>query len=387
MSMKPRRVLSVRFALLAGCLLVGAQAQAQHYKQTNLVSDDPTLAPVTDANLKNPWGLSRSSTSPWWVADNGTGLSTLYNGTTGVAGSLVVTIPPASGTDPGVPTGTVYNGIATDFLLTPGNPARFLFVTEDGTISGWNPTVDPTHAVIKVTTPGGVYKGVAIASRKGARFLYVTNFAKGRIEVYDSSFNRVHLGDDDHHGHYSGDDRDGHDGRDGHDSDRFRDERIPRSYSPFNVQNIGGDLYVTFAKRDPATNDDVAGPGFGYVDVFSPSGRLLRRFEHGPWLNGPWGVALAPGDFGVFSHNLLVGQFGSGQIAAYDVASGAFLGLVQDASNSPITIDGLWALSFGSGTANGGPLNSLFFAAGIEDEGGGLFGAITAVEQPFGNGQ
>jgi uncharacterized protein (TIGR03118 family) len=387
MGVKPRGFPSVRLALLAGCVLIGAQAQAQHYKQTNLVSNDPALAPVTDANLKNPWGLSRSSGSPWWVANNGTGTSTLYNGTTGVASALVVTIPPASGTDPGVPTGTLYNGIATDFLLTPPtNPARFLFVTEDGTISGWNPAVDATHAVVKVTTPGAVYKGAALAYRRGARFLYVTNFAKRRIEVFDSSFNRVHLGDDDHHG---GDHHDGYDDhdRDHHDGDRFEDERIPRDYSPFNVQNIGGDLYVTFAKRDPATNDDVAGPGFGYVDVFSPSGRLLRRFQHGPWLNGPWGVALAPGDFGVFSHNLLVGQFGSGEIAAYDAVTGAFLGKVQDASDKPIAIDGLWALSFGSGANAGGPLNSLFFTAGIENEGGGLFGAITAVEQPLGNGQ
>lgn len=294
-----------------------------------------------------------------------------------------MTIPPAPGSsDPGVPTGTVFNG-TTAFPLTPGNAARFLFVTEDGTISGWNPAVDPTNAIIKVTTKDAVYKGVAIASRGGDWFLYVTNFAKRRIEVFDSSFQRVHLGDDDHH-HFS----DNHDG-DRHDGERFQDDRIPRSFSPFNVQNIGGDLYVTFAKRDPATNDDVAGPGFGYVDVFSPSGRLLRRLEHGPWLNAPWGLALAPGEFGAFTHNLLVGQFGSGEIAAYDVATGAFLGKVlKETGTEPLTIEGLWALGFGNGVG-AGPLNTLFFTAGIEDETHGLFGSLTAVsgEQPLGNGQ
>ena len=309
MGIEPRVVLSVRFALLAGCVLLGARAEAQHYTQTNVVSNQPGAA-VMDANLVNPWGLSRSSTSPWWVANNGTGTSTLYNGNTGAAAALIVTIPPAPGSsDPGVPTGTVFNG-TTAFQLTPGSAARFLFVTEDGTISGWNPAVDATHAIVKVTSPGAVYKGVAIASRGGAWFLYVTNFARRRIEV------------------------------------------------------------------------------FGYVDVFSPSGRLLRRLQHGPWLNGPWGLALAPGDFGAFSHNLLVGQFGSGEIAAYDVATGAFLGEMRDTSDHVLEIEGLWALAFGNG-ASAGPLNTLFFTAGINDEEDGLFGTLTAVtaEQLLGNGQ
>jgi uncharacterized protein (TIGR03118 family) len=386
--MEPKGFLSVKFALLAGCVLLGARAEAQHYTQKDLVSDQAGAA-VMDTNLVNPWGLSRSSGSPWWSSNNGTGTATLYNGNTGAPATLVVTIPPASGTDPGVPTGTVFNG-TTAFEVAPGKPALFLFVTEDGTISGWNPGVDMTHAIIKFPSPGAppsgaVYKGVAIASRGGAWFLYVTNFAKRRIEVFDSSFHRVHLGDDDHHGN---DHHDGDDDRDHHDGDRFADERIPRSFSPFNVQNIGGDLYVTFAKRDPATNDDVAGPGFGYVDVFSPSGRLLRRLQHGPWLNGPWGLAQAPGDFGAFSHNLLVGQFGSGEIAAYDVATGAFLGKVRDTTDHVLVIDGLWALGFGNGV-NAGPLNTLFFTAGIGDEEHGLFGSLTpvAAEQLLGNGQ
>jgi uncharacterized protein (TIGR03118 family) len=376
---------------LVGCILLGGQADAQHYTQTNLVSDQPG-ATVTDANLVNPWGLARSTTSTWWSANNGTGTATLYNGNTGARAALIVTIPPASSaSDHGSPTGAVSNGTAA-FELTPGNPARFLFVTQDGTISGWNPAVDATHALVKVTSPDAVYTGVAIASRDGSQFLYVANFAERRIEVFDSSFQRVHAGGM-HHlaegGYDADDDHDGarHDGDRQH-GDRFRDERIPRGFAPFNVQNIGGDLYVTFAKQDPVINV-AAGPGLGYVDVFSPSGRLLRRLQHGPWLNAPWGVAQAPGDFGAFGHNLLVGQFRSGEIAAYDVATGAFLGKVLKAAGSDaFTTEGLWALGFGNG-GNAGPLNTLFFTAGIEGEKQGLFGTLTAIaaEQVFGNGR
>jgi len=383
MGMRHRSALSVRLALVAGCVLLGARANAQHYTQMNLVSDQTGVAAVQDLNLVNPWGLSRSSGSPWWTANNGMGNSTLFNTSTTpptVLG-LVVTIPSASGTDPGVPTGTVFNGTPA-FELTPGNTARFLFVTEDGTVSGWNPAVMATDAVIKATNKDAVYKGVAIASWRGNWYLYVTNFSQRRIDVFDSSFHRVHLSDDDHHGAM-----DNHHGEDD-DHKSFEDHRIPRGFSPFNVQNIGGDLYVTYAKRDPATNDDVAGPGFGYVDVFSPGGRLLRRLEHGDWLSAPWGLALAPGDFGAFSHNLLVGQFGSGEIAAYDVATGAFLGKVLDkATGNVLAIDGLWALGFGNGAA-AGPLNTLFFTAGPDDESHGLFGSLTAdpAEQLLGNG-
>ena len=391
MNNDPRRVSSFGLALLAGCILLGGQAEAQHYTQTNLVSDEPG-ATVTDANLVNPWGLARSSTSTWWSANNGSGTATLYNGNTGAPAALIVTIPPApGGRGPGSPTGAAFNGTAA-FELTPGNPARFLFVTQDGTISGWNPAVDATNALVKVASPDAVYTGVAIASRGGAWFLYVANFAKRRIEVFDSSFQRVdagkhaHFGND-HHDRDDDCDDDEHDGHRRH-SDRFRDERIPRGFAPFNVQNIGGDLYVTFAKQDPVINV-AAGPGLGYVDVFSPSGRLLRRLEHGPWLDAPWGLALAPSDFGAFSHNLLVGQFRSGEIAAYDVTTGAFLGKVlKSTGDEAFVAEGLWALGFGNG-GNAGPLNTLFFTAGIEGESQGLFGTLTAVtaEQIFGNGR
>ncbi len=343
-------------------LSLGALAEAQEYKQTDLVSD-LAGAMFQDPNLVNPWGLSRGSTTPWWAADNGMGVASLYNGNTGMPQSLVVTIPPAPGGTMGVPSGTVFNG-TTDFKLPNGNPARFLFVTEDGVIAGWN---GGTMAVVAAKDPNAVYKGVAIASHYGANFLYVANFRKGRIDVFDTMFKRVRRGDDG--------------------EDAFRDERVPHGFAPFNVQNIGGSLYVTFAKQDDARHDDVPGPGLGFVDVFSSGGRLLHRLQHGPWLNSPWGLALAPNDFGAFSHDLLVGQFGSGEVAVYSVSSGRFLGRMMNDSGGVLSIDGLWALSFGNGAA-AGPVNTLFFTAGLQGESHGLFGTLTSVAAaPFGNGQ
>jgi uncharacterized protein (TIGR03118 family) len=363
MNIVSRRLFSLlQTTLFAGAaLLWSGLAHAQHYQQHNLVSDLAGEAAVQDTNLVNPWGLSRSSGSPWWVSDNGNGTATLYNGS-GAVQSLVVTIPSAAGTGGGVPTGTVFNG-TTDFALPAGGPAKFIFVTEDGTISGWN---GGTSAVVVSTKDKSVYKGVAIASHHGAHYLYVANFSKKRIDVFDTGFKRVHL-----------------------DEDAFEDERLPRSFAPFNVQNIGDSLYVAFAKLDPTTNDEVPGAGLGFVDVFSPGGRLLRRLEHGSWLNAPWGLVLASGDFGAFSHHLLVGQFGSGEIAAYDVSSGRFVGtLRQELSDDPLMIPGLWALSFGNG-GNAGPATTLFFTAGIQDEAHGLFGNLVPVpaEKLLGNGQ
>jgi uncharacterized protein (TIGR03118 family) len=351
--------------------VLGLQASGQHYLQKNLTSDQSGTATNTDPHLVNPWGLSRSSGSPWWVSDNGTGLATLYDGT-GVARPVVVTIPPGNPNlnSTGTPTGTVFNG-GTGFALAPNKPAAFLFVTEDGTISGWNSGVNATTAIIMVNSHGvSVFKGMALATVKAESgqqftFLYAADFKSGRIRVYDSSFNAVpHM-----------------------DNDAFEDERIPHGYAPFNIQNLGGELYVTFAKQDNGKHDEVDGAGFGYVDVFSPTGRLLRRLQHGQWLNAPWGLAMAPGDFGIYSHDLLVGQFGSGQVAVYDPITGRFIDLLRVASNDPLTIDGLWALSFGSGTTNSGSATALYFSAGINDEQDGLFGTITPVENPLGNSQ
>ncbi|HXY39003.1 MAG TPA: TIGR03118 family protein, partial [Vicinamibacteria bacterium] len=250
MHRRASRVWSAGLLLVAAWAVSATSARAQHYQQTNLVSDE-SGATTTDPNLVNPWGLARSSGSPWWTANNGSGTSTLFNGS-GVpqpGGSpLVVTIPPGPGSsEGGVPTGAVFNG-SPDFQLTPGNPARFIFATEDGTISGWNPAVDPTHAVIMFPAKGqpasgAVYKGLALAMNNGQRFLYATNFSKRRIDVFDASFMPVKMHEE-----------------------RFEDDELThRGFAPFGIQNLGGDLFVTYAKRDPTTNDDVPGAGVGYV--------------------------------------------------------------------------------------------------------------------------
>ena len=337
--------------------------QAQHYKQTNLISDIPGMAAVTDPNLVNAWGISRSSGSPWWVSDNGTGVATLYSGT-GTPASLVVTIPAAdSGT--GTPTGQIFNG-SQDFQLAPGKPALFMFVTEDGTVSGWNPGVAPTSAVIKVNTHGqSVFKGMAVATvddhHSGpTNFLYVADFRKARVNVYDAAFHPISM-----HG------------------DAFRDDHVPHGFAPFNIQNIGGNLYVAYAKQDSARHDEVDGAGLGLVDVFSPTGRLLHRLQRGQWFNAPWGMTQAPSDFGIYSHDIIVGQFGSGQLLAFDPVTGEFKGTLNDANNQPITINGLWGVNFGSGGTSGSA-TTLFFAAGLNDEQDGLFGTIAPVENTFG---
>ena len=391
-------------------MFMGAAAFGQLYTQVNLVSNVSGVAPVTDPSLVNPWGLSRSSSSPWWISDNGTGLSTLYNGA-GVKQSLVVTIPkadPNNKTFPaGTPTGTIFNGSPTDFLLAPSKPATFLFSTIDGAIIGWNATVGvapggappSTNAmVVAKTTDGSSYTGLTSAFVDDKLYLYAANFTKGRVDVYDSTFNRVQLhGDDDHDRsgsdhHFRGDD----------DDKPFTDERLPRNYVPFNVQAIGNDIVVTYALHFAGKPFETDGPGLGFVDIYSSKGKLLRRLEHGDWLNAPWGVALAPLDFGRFSHDLLVAQFAgggttesSGYIAAYDMASGKFDGLLEDASGKPIAINGIWAISPSNGVSPGSndpagaPAAELYFTAGPNQGTGGLFGYVKPVstELTKGNAQ
>ena len=390
-------------ASAAIALCTGAAAFAQHYTQTNLVSNTAGIAPVTDPSLVNPWGLSRGSGSPWWISDNVTGLSTLYNGA-GAKQGLVVTIPPTDPTNPktptGSPTGTIFNGSTTDFLLAPNAPATFLFSTIDGTIVGWNAGVGlasgakppSTHAVtVARTKNGSSYTGLTSAFIHGKRYLYAANFTKGRVDVYDNAFHPVKLSrnKDDRGGNDDfgfDDDRHRHD-----DNEPFEDERLPRNFVPFNVQSIGNDIVVTYALHLPGSPFETDGPGLGYVDIYSSQGQLLRRLEHGSWLNAPWGVALAPLDFGRFSHDLLIGQFAgggttesSGYIAAYDLATGEFHGLLEDASGKPIAINGIWAISPG----NVSPANNdaaaalateLYFTAGPNHGSGGLFGYLSAV--------
>jgi len=337
-------------ALAAGSSMPSLAAQ-DFYTQANLVSDVPGLATTTDPDLVNAWGLTRSPTSPWWVSDNGTDKSTLYNGS-GAKLGLIVTIPPTGS----APTGTVFNG-TSGFAVTNGTTSaasRFIFATESGTIAGWSPTVDATNAIVAVPSNGNaVYKGLAIGTSGGATFLYATNFKTSTVDVFDSSFHAATL--------------------DGN----FSDPGIHAGFAPFGIALLNGELYVTYAKRDDSGHDDISGPANGYVDVFDTSGHLLRRAATRGRLNSPWGVAIAPSNFGRFSGDLLIGNFGDGRINAVDPATGEFLGQLRSADNRPITIDGLWAIAFGGGVTNNGPTNSLFFTAGIDDESHGLFGVLT----------
>ncbi len=358
----------VRTSLAVLCLLAFSNfGMAQQYQQTNLVSDIQGLAPTNDSHLLNPWGLISSSTSPWWVADNNGGVSTLYNGNTGAIVPLVVNIPPIAN-DPGTgkplgqgtPTGVVFVGSSGFQFENNGtkSAAIFAFVTEDGTISAWPGSGDAVQLADNSTNPtashGAVYKGATIAKNGNAFFLYVTNFRAGRIEVYDSQFKPVDMNDD-----------------------AFRDHKLPHGFAPFNVQEVNGDLYVTYARQNGSKHDDFDFPGLGFVNKFSPDGKLEQRLEPGPWLDAPWGIALAPSNFGFFSNHLLIGNAGSGQIAVYDADSGRFDGMLRDQNGHAIQNQRLWALRFGNGSG-AGPANTLFFTAGITDEADGLFGAITS---------
>jgi uncharacterized protein (TIGR03118 family) len=344
------------------CLLTGA------YLQTNLVSDIPHLARHTDPNLVNPWGLSASPDGKVRVSDNGTGLSTLYTGN-GTALPQVVTIPPPAGSPPGTtaaPTGNVLNK-TSDFVIRAGHrsgPATFVFATEDGTLSGWNPAVNRTDAILTVdnSASGAVYKGLAPGRNARGNFLFATNFHAGTIDVFDAHFHQVHL------------------------AGPFIDPQLPPppigqpGFAPFGIQNIGGNLFVTYALQQPGQHDDMAGPGNGFVDVFDTNGHLLRRFASHGTLDSPWGMAVAPDDFGPFSHALLVGNFGDGRVNAFNRTTGAFLGQLADTAGRPITIDGLWGLTFGSGNEEEGA-PTLFFAAGINDEADGLFGTLQPTDR------
>jgi len=346
-----------------GLLLATLPGKAQ-YVQRNLVSDQPGVAVTTDPSLINPWGMSAPPGGPFWISDNGTGLSTLYNGA-GVKQGLVVTIVPPAGGSPVAPvTGQVNNGVATDF-----GGSNFIFVTEDGTVNAWKGGAGGTGttAVLKVdnSPSGAVYKGLALANDGTSNHLYAANFKSGQIDVFNNNFAPVSLG-----------------------AGAFTDPNLPSGYAPFNVQTVGGKIYVTYALADATGHDDVAGVGHGIVDVYSPSGALLQRLATGSaaggtltTLNSPWGIALAPSNFGHFSNDLLVGNFGDGTIDAFDPTSGIFQGQMTDANGNLLTIDGLWGLQFGNG-GNNGLTNQLFFTAGPGDESHGLFGVLAATPEP-----
>jgi uncharacterized protein (TIGR03118 family) len=359
----------------AACLLAVAPMTtfAQHYTQTNLVSDLANVngqpVAVQDPNLRNSWGLARSAGSPWWVNNAGTGTSALYTGTgTIVAPPSPVVVPNAPGvTGPSAPTGIIFNG-TTDFMISnvPGKTpaaAAFIFATANGTISAWNPAVTPLQlAVNEVVEKGAVFTGLTWIEVEGSHFLLAANLARNRVEEFDTNFQRVELSEE-----------------------QFDDDDVPRDFAPYNVQAVGDNVVVTYAKQNSKKTgaDDNCNEECGFVDVFSIHGRLLQRLQHVPGtLNAPWGVALAPQDFGFFSHDLLIGNRFGGTIAAFNAADGRFLGNLLDASGNPIAIPGLWGLEFdnrSNNQASPSPGPALFFAAGINNYADGLFGTLTPV--------
>jgi uncharacterized protein (TIGR03118 family) len=358
-----QHIATIAVAALLGGLSVTLPSRpaAAEYLVHDLVSDLPGVAPNVDPNLVNPWGLTRSDTSPWWVSDNGTGVATLYNGD-GSPRPLVVTIPPAAGgTPPSAPTGVVFNPNGASF-----GGARFIFSTEDGVIASWqNAPPGNTNAVRQIdnSAAGSIYKGLAIGNNGGQTVIYATDFHNNKINAFTTgafpnTFVPAAL------------------------PGNFTDPNLPSGYAPFGIQNIGGKLFVTYAKQDAAGEDDVPGLGNGFVDVFDTNGNLLRRFASDASLNSPWGVALAPSNFGEFSNDLLIGNFGDGTISAFDPITSNFLGQLENPDGSLLQIDGLWALQFGGGKGSAsGAVNSLYFTAGLDDERHGLFGFI-AVPEP-----
>jgi uncharacterized protein (TIGR03118 family) len=334
--------------------------QIGQYAERALVSDVPGAAELLDPALVNPWGLAFSSTSPAWVADNGTGVSTLYAGATDPLAA--VTKAPLTVSIPGgAPTGAVFNDTGGGFVVTAGassGSSAFLFASESGIISGWSPAVPPpapsTLAQVGYTSAAGaIFKGLAIANPGTGPLLYATDFHNGRVVVLDASFQQITL------------------------PGGFSDPAIPTGYAPFGIEIIGGQVFVTYAKQDAAAQDDVAGKGNGFVDVYDPNGNLLRSFAAGGPLNSPWGITLAPAGFGAAGGALLIGNFGDGRINAYDPASANFLGSLGDERGKKLAIDGLWALKFGNGVI--GTPETLLFTAGPDGETHGLFGELTAV--------
>ncbi len=352
-----RRATPLLAAVAAGLLALQAlPAQAQQFKVTNLVSDGFVPAVTIDPSLVNPWGMSSSPTSPFWVSDNATGLATLYNGA-GTKIGLTVTIPspPRTG-GASAPTGQVFNGLSRPFKVTSGGKtgaAVFLFATENGTIAGWAPSVDGTNAITAVNNSreGAVYKGLAIGHTGGANFLYAANFHSGDVEMYNYRFQLVKV---------------------------LRDPTVPAGYAPFNVQNLGDTLYVTYALQDADKKDDVAGSGHGYVDAFSLDGSFLRRVASAGRLNSPWGLDIAPAGFGSLAGALLVGNFGNGVINAYDPVTGAYKGKLLGDNGQPIVLGDLWGLINGNG-GSGGDANTVYFTAGIRNEAHGLFGSLSVI--------
>lgn len=334
--------------ILSVGLAAGAAAQTNSYQQTNLVSDISGMASHTDPKLINPWGISFFPGQPFWVADNNSGYSTLYDATGASQQPTVLIPPPMGGAGPATPTGTVIN--STSGFVVGSGPSLFLFDTEDGTISGWNGT--GTNAILAVdrSSTGAVYKGLAMVNHNSADFLLASNFNSGQVEIFDHNFQTATL------------------------TGTFTDPNLPAGYAPFGIQLIGTQVYVTYALQNSAKHDPISAPGNGFVSIFNTDGTFVKRFASNGMLNSPWGVVMTPASFGAFSNDILVGNFGDGTINAFDPATGNFLGQLNGTNGTPLTNSGLWALVFGAG-GSGNP-DTLYFTAGLAGETHGLFGTI-----------
>lgn len=356
--MKPLHLivrLGASLALVMGLTIAPVLHAQDAYQQRNLVSDGFEPAERTDPNLVNPWGLALNPFGFQWVANERSGVSTLYDGE-GVVQSLVVQIPTPTGATGGSPTGIVFSG-SNGFTVSQAGltgPSRFIFATEQGVIAGWAPNVDGTHAIRAVDNSArhAIYTGLALSAGGQSGVLYAADFYNARVDVYNNAFQPATLP-----------------------AGAFTDPRLPYGYAPFGIQAIGGNIYVSYAKQNATRDDAVAGPGLGFVNVYSPSGQLLRRVAARGALNAPWGMALAPAGFGRFSNALLIGNFGDGRINAYETSFGIPLGALRDEHRRTIRIDGLWGLTFGNGFANQ-PVNTLFFAAGPDKGQHGLYGRL-----------
>ena len=323
--------------------------------QINQVSDDPAQHPkLVDPNVVNAWGLALSPTSPLWVANNGTNTSTLYPG--GLNGAAVGPSPFVVQIPGGAPTGQVFNGTGQfvvtgtkDDGTTGSGSAAFIFDSEGGDITGWSPAITRTHAFVAAHVDGAVYKGLALLQSPFGPLLLAADFAHGRIDVFDRTYQRLTLP-----------------------HQFFTDPRLPRGYAPFNVMVSGDTVYVAYARQQAGSTDEQAGPGLGIVDAFTDIGLTVHRVASHGTLNAPWGLAIAPASFGRFAGALLVGNFGDGRIGAY--RDGRFLGLLRDTSGHRLVIDGLWALQ--PGTAASGGVNTLWFSAGPDEESHGLVGQL-----------
>jgi uncharacterized protein (TIGR03118 family) len=350
-------------AIGIGALCTPASAQ---YMLRALVSDQAGMAANTDPNLVNAWGIAFNPTGPVWVANNGTGKSTIYDGN-GVPNSLVVNIPTSNESTGGNPTGIVFNNSSNFAVTSNGHTgaAAFLWATESGTIAGWNPNVPATappastqaFTAVNNASTGAVYKGLAISNTSSASHLYAADFHNKKVQMFNGTFGAVNT------------------------PGAFTDPNLPSNYAPFNVRNINNQVYVAYAQRAATGDDEDSGPGHGYIDVYDTSGNFVRRLVSQGNLNSPWGMAVAPSNFGALSGALLVGNFGDGKINAYNANTGQFISTLNGANGQPIVVDGLWGMDFGNGVMNQ-PTNALFFAAGPSDESHGEYGRIEVIPAP-----